>query len=500
MGTARTIADFKAAHDPLAQASKVHDVYANPAPKGTVRYLFTAAQNATPVHPKVWAAILHAKKHFDAHLSVIHLRYKNGTSIWSRSQEGAEIWDEKTKPYWLNQVMKVNRNLVCVGGIKIVPTASSPLDGFEGFTGAESTIVGHTKYQFKTVPVPGGQMAKLMTTTGACTRVNYTNTRAGAGGEFHHTYGVLLVELDKNGVFYPRHINFTDDGVGIDLDVMFTPKGVFPAPRPEAITLGDTHVRFTDMKVDAANFGAKGMVPLLQPKRIYWEDVNDGYATNPHHVGNPFNEQAKALSGFDDAEAEVREAVNFVAHRTPANAISYIVPDNHGDFLRRWIIKSDWRKDVPPIARAFYLKTALAMHEGTKMGAGGTETPSPWPYWVEHFMNTLWDRTKVKVVCLTGNREEGSNVMGIQMDLHGHEGPNGAKGTIKNLRRIGAKVTSAHGHGPGVDEGHHRVGTNSRLRLEYNHGGLSNWLHANDVLHGNGKRQLIVIIAGKYRL
>ena len=498
----KTFKDFIAAHHPLAQASKVYEVHANPAPKGTVRYLFTAAQNGTPVHLKVWASILKAREFFNAHLSVIQLRYKNPTSRWSRSQEDAEQWAPEIAPYALNQRMKVNRNLICVGDVKIVPTASTPLSGFEGFTGAESAIIGHTRYQFKTVPVPGNQMAKLMTTTGACTLANYTNSRAGAGGEFHHVFGAVLVEVD-GGKFYLRHLNFTDEGVAIDVGRggrMFTPKGVFPAPRPEAIALGDTHVRFTDKSVDRATFGEHGLVTLLKPKRVYWHDVCDGYAANPHHDGNPFNEQAKALSGYDDVEAEVREAVNFVAQRTPADAISYLVPDNHGDFLRRWILKHDWKKDVPPVARSFYLRTALAMHEGTRMGPGGTETPSPWPYWVNDLMNKVWDRKKVKVVCLTGNGEEGSRVAGIQMDMHGHAGPNGARGSIKNLRRIGVKATIGHAHSPGVDEGCHQVGTSSRLKLEYNTAGPSGWLHAHDVTHANGKRQLVILIEGEYEL
>jgi hypothetical protein len=497
-----TPADFMAKHHPMAQASAVRQVHSNPAPKGTVRYLFTAAQNATPVHPKVWAAILQAKKHFNAHLSVIQLRYKNPTSKWSRSQEDAEQWAPEVMPYALNQRMKVNRNLVCVGDVKIVPTATTPLSGFEGFTGAESAIIGHTRYQFKTVPVPGSQMAKLMTTTGACTLANYTNSRAGASGEFHHVFGAVLVEVD-GGRFYLRHLNFTNDGVAMDVGqggLMITPTGVTKAPRPEAIALGDTHVRFTDKSVDRATFGKHGLVTLLRPKRIYWHDVCDGYGANPHHDGNPFIDQAKALSGFDDVEGEVREAVNFVANRTPIDAISYIVPDNHGDFLRRWILKKDWKTEVPPIAREFYLKTALAMQQGTKMGKGGTETPSPWPYWVNKIMDEVWDRNRVKVVCLTGNGEEGSRVKDIQMDMHGHAGPNGSRGSIKNLRRIGVKSTIGHAHSPGVDEGCHQVGTSSLLKLEYNGAGPSGWLHAHDVTHANGKRQLVIIIDGEYEL
>ncbi len=157
--------------------------------------------------------------------------------------------------------------------------------------------------------------------------------------------------------------------------------------------------------------------------------------------------------------------------RTPDDAVSYLVPDNHGDFLRRWIIRNDWRKDVAPIARSFYLETAKAMHDGTRMGPGGTETPSPFVYWVRQRCK------KPNVVCLSGEGGEGSRVLDVQMDMHGHLGPNGARGSISNLSKIGVKSTIAHGHAPGVEGGCHQVGTSSRLRLEYN-GGPSGWLHA----------------------
>ena len=495
----KTFDDFLERHHPLAQASKVWEVHANPAPKGTKRFLFTAATNGTPVRKCVWDALMHAKSHFDAHLSVIQLRYKNPTSKWSRSQEDAETWDPLTRPYALNQSMKVNKNLACVGGIKIVPTAKRPLDGFEGVTGAESTIVGHTRYQFVTVPVPGGQMAKLMTTTGVVTEPNYTNSRAGAGGEFHHCFGAVLVELDAGGKFYLRHLNFTDDGVACDVSgVMFTPDGVEPLPRPEAVTLGDTHVRFTDPSVDRGTFGPRGLVTLTKPKRLYWEDVCDGYAANPHHMGNPFVDKAKADSGFDDVAGEVRQAVNFVAQRTPLDTVSYIVPDNHGDFLTRWIKKADW-KLLPAVQRDFYLETALHMWRNTKMGKGGAETPAAWPYWVDRIMAEVWDRERVKVVCLTGNGEEGARVLDVQMDMHGHKGSNGARGSIKNISRVAVKSMIAHSHSPGVEGGCMQVGTSSRLRLEYNDG-PSGWLHAHGVLHANGKRQLVILIDGKFCL
>lgn len=485
---ARTLKDFKAAHDALAVSSAVHDRFLNSAPKGTTHFIFTAAQNATPVSDKFWRSLLAAKAHYKAHLSVILLRYKNPTSIWSRSQENAEVWAPEIEKFRLNQRFQVNKNLCVSGSIKVVPTASDPLTGFEALTGAESMIIGHTKLAFRTVPVPGAQMAKLLTTTGACTVPNYSDSRAGAGGQFHHTIGAVIVEV-MGGKFFLRHLIADDSGEFIDLDVKFTPKGVEKAPPPVAIALGDTHVEFTDPGVDKATFGTRGIVMELKPKRIYWHDLCDNYAVNPHHFGNPFNEIAKAKTGKDDAEAEVARAIEFVKSRTPEWSESFIVASNHNDFLSRYIVKADW-KMIPPKNRAFYLRTALAMVEGTRLSERGTEYPDPFAHWVNQ-------ANIPRVRCLQIG--ESSRVLDIEMGMHGDEGPNGARGSRKNLRRLGVRALVGHGHGPGIDEWCYQVGTSSRLRLEYNLG-PSNWLHTHGCVHSNGKIQLITMIDGKYRL
>lgn len=88
---------------------------------------------------------------------------------------------------------------------------------------------------------------------------------------------------------------------------------------------------------------------------------------------------------------------------------------------------------------------------------------------------------------------------GIELSLHGDQGPNGARGSLKNLRRIGTKAIIGHSHSPGIDEGGMQVGTSTRLRLEYNHG-PSSWLNTHAVIYDNGKRSLINIIKGKWRL
>lgn len=491
MATApKTPADFQRLHHPLAQASKVHEVHANPAPKGTVRYLFTAAQNGTPVQPQVWASLLNVKDYYRAHLSVIQMRYKNPTSQFSKSQENAEHWDVATRPYWLNQRMAVNRNLTCAGDIKIVPTAVTPLTGFEGLTGGESLILGHTRYQFTTVPVTSGKMAKILTTTGACTEPNYSNSRAGAGGEFHHCFGAVLVELDKDGIFYLRHLNFTDEGECTDLDKLFTPDGVQDAPPPEAIILGDTHVATTDLRVDRATFGKGGLVSRYKPKRIVWHDLFDGQSVNPHEADDPFVQQALASGDRDNVKAEVDQAIEWIAARTPPDSQSFVVASNHDDFLRRWVVKSDW-KILATKNRQFYLKMAAVMDAGATLVDGMASYPSPFPYCIEL-------RGLSNVHCLSLG--ESLVIEKTQCGYHGHKGPNGARGSIKNMSRLGDKVAIAHGHGPGANGGARQVGHNAKQSQPYTLGSPSSWMHTDLLIYKGGKSQLITIIAGKHRL
>lgn len=488
---ARTIAEYEAAHHPLAQSSKVFEVHATPAPKGTVRYLFTAAQNATPVQPKVWAALMQAKKHYAAHLSVIHMRYKNPSSKWSRSQEDREVWAPEIEPYALNQRVRVNKNLVCAGDIKIVPTAVTPLSGFEGLTGGESMIIGHTRYQFTTVPVTSGKMAKILTTTGACTEPNYTNSRAGAGGEFHHCFGAVLVELDRNGIFYMRHLNFNDDGVAYDLDVMITPSGIKPAPRPKALVIGDTHVATTDLRVDGATFGKGGIVERYKPEALVWHDVFDGQSVNPHERHDPFVEKALSTGDRDNVEREALDAAQWIGARTPDGSTSYVVASNHDDFLRRWVLDhTDWTT-VAPKNRQFYFKLAAAMDAGATLVDGMASYPSPFPLIVR-------EQGFTNVRCL--GLGESLVIEKTQCGYHGHKGPNGARGSLKNMSKLGDKVVIAHGHGPGANGGARQVGHNAKQTQPYTLGSPSSWMHTDLLIYPGGKSQMITIIAGKHRL
>lgn len=455
------------------------------------RFVITSAQNATPVHVGFVKALEAYCRHNNAELLCIPLRYKNPTSRFTASQANEEVWAPEVTKYLWNTRKSLNKNLVVLGDIKVQPTAVSPLTGFEAITHGESAILGHTKLQMSTVPTPQSRMPKILTTTGACTVRNYTDSKAGKLGEFHHTLGAAVVEM-QGKKFHLRQLNAKrDNGSFTDLNksygVDWTKSGVAYAPPAEALVFGDVHVDWTDPAVERATFGEGGIVDVLKPKRKFWHDLLDGYAVNPHHLGNPFNAIAKRMTGKHLVHAEVMRALEYVKAHTKAGEESIIVASNHDDFLRRWILSNDWRSD-PGNAR-FYLETAMAMFDGTKMGLGGAEYPSPFAYWARKLL------PGVKV--LGGN--ESYAVSGIEMGMHGDRGPNGARGSRKNLRRIGVKSIVGHSHSPGIDEGCYQTGTSTRLRLEYN-SGPSSWLNTHCVVYANGKRALLNIIEGEWRL
>ncbi len=450
------------------------------------RYLVTAAQNATPVHDGFMQAVLVACQHLDAELIVIPLRYKNPTSRWSASQANDEQWADEVQPYLYNQRKKLNPNLVLLGDVKTQPTASSPLTGFEGLTAGESAIIGHTKVQLEVVPVPAGRFPKILTTTGAVTVPNYTDSKAGKLGEFHHSLGAVLVEVEGKR-FHLRQISADREGTFTDLNRVYSAAGVEPAPPAAGLVMGDTHVRFIDPMVEKATFGPGGIVETLNPGTLVWHDLLDGYAVNPHHAGNPFIAVAKRKSGYGSIQKEVADAIDFLDERTGERQ-SVVVSSNHDNFLARWVIQNDWKHAGDG---EFYLETALAMLRSTRMGGGGTEYEDPFKHWVSRIGKNK------NVRCL--GMDESFTLAGIECGMHGHNGPNGSRATIRNLRRLGSKVVIGHAHTPGIDEGAYQTGTSTPLRLEYTQG-PSSWLNAHCVVYASGKRSLIFIIDGQWRL
>lgn len=450
---------------------------------GVKKFVITSAQNATPVHDGFFGSLLKYCDVNEAELVVIPIRYKNPTSRFKASQENAEVWADELTPFLYNQRKKLNQNLVLLGDIKTQPTATRPLSGFESLTHGESCILGHTKLQLTTVPAPQGRYAKILTTTGAVTLPNYTDSKAGKKGEFHHAQAAVVVEIIGKK-FSMRQLNANKDGSFIDLNYVYTPDAVAEAPQPLALVFGDTHRAVMDPTVERVTFGKGGMVEQLNPKHLVFHDLHDGMSTNHHIAKDPFAQIAKRVENLHLVEQEIREDVEWL-QRVCKGRQGVIVPSNHDDFLARWLREQDWRRD--PENAEFYLETALNLVQQIK---SGNAVPHPFTYWVERL------KEDSPIRCLT--RDESFMLGGVELSLHGDKGPNGTRGSRLNMRRIGVKTIIGHSHSPGIEEGCYQTGTSTGLRLDYNVG-PSSWMNCHCVLYANGKRSLLFIIDGEWR-
>ena len=484
----KTLDQLRETLDPTFVIQSPTQIYSRELRSDVTRYIITSAQNGTPVDVDFWAILCGIATRLSAEILVIPLRYKNPTSNWSGSQQNAEWWASEVRPYLWNAPKDLNSNLRLMANIKIQPTASSPLAGTEGISHSSSGILGHPKIQTRTIATPQNRMPKLLMTSGSVTVANYSDSRAGRLGDFHHSLSAVLVEISGSR-FHVRRLHFDAATQSVtDLGTRHFADRQEAAPPALALVMGDTHVRFIDPAVERATFGPAGLIEVCRPQHVVYHDVLDSYSVNGHHLGNPLIAVAKRKGGADNARAEVEEAIDFVRQRTSKNHRAVIVGSNHDDMLTRWILNHDWKED--PVNAAFYLETAAAMVASAKLGPTGTEYPAAFPYW--------FDKARVPYArCL--KTDESFVLADVEMGFHFDKGPSGSRGSIRNMRRIGTKTIGGHSHSPGEDEGAVQVGTSTRLTAEYVRG-PSAWLNAHCSLNADGKRQLVTIVDGEFRV
>ena len=448
------------------------------------RYIITAAQNATPIHKDLWKSLKHCAEHYDAELVVIPGRYKNPTSQWTEHNEHQEWWDKDVMPHLTHGTINLGSRLVILGDVKVQWAAMNPLTSLETLTGDKSGIVGHARLALKSVATPQHHHAKIMFTTGCVTQPNYTDTKQGSIAKFNHAYGALIVEVADDR-FHVRQLSAMRKGSFCDLDKEFTPEGVQDAPRPLSLTMGDTHWAKIDPDVYHATF--KDMLPSLKPHYLIWHDLLDQYARNHHHKNNYLLEYRKHKLKQDDIRAEVYAALDALEMETPHDSQSIVVSSNHDRALHRWLLEAKIKED--PVNLEFHneLMSEVLKH----YRENNYEDVDPF------ILLGRKELANFKNIRFLGG-DESFMLNGVEHCLHGDKGPNGSRGSTRNLSRIGVKVTKGHSHTAEIIDGCYSTGK-STGRLEYESGPSS---HSNThcLQYHNGKRTLITIINGKYKL
>ena len=466
------------------------------------RYLLTAAQNNTHVNKQVWDNLLVLAKHYKARLMVGTYTYskttigaKGAKRKTSKEHEGSkEWWDPKIEPYIADQREVLAPGLEWCGEMQILPTATDPLSSMQGYTGRRSSIFPHAKITMASVPSGMNEHTKLMYTTGAVTDSNYIQKKAGLKAQFHHSLGCLVVEVDSSKNWWVRQISADSEGTLHDLNVRVK-KGKVSRDTPvEGIVWGDIHVASIDPRVYKACWNKGGMLDKLRPKYQFFHDLFDGRVGQNHSIKQQLHHDiyATRMKGHWKVEDEIINVGKFLNKASRPDCRSIVVYSNHDHMLKEWLRLTSHKKD--PINAEFYLEAELYMH---KMLKANPQVDPPLLAWAIHRAmpsqrdaRFLWEDESFILSPDAGG--------GIECGMHGHRGPNGGRGTLKNIARMGRKSVIGHSHVAGIFEGCYQVGLTGLLNQGYNRG-PSSWTHTHCVIYENGKRSLVTVHNGKWR-
>jgi hypothetical protein len=465
--------------------------------KGKIkRYIFTSAQNNTHVHEPIWESLLALAEHYEAEIKIATFTYvKNQQGSQKRSavrHRAEDIWyDTLIEPYVSDTHEVIAPGLVWCGEMNTLPTAKNPLSGWETYTGISSGIFPHPKLQMQSVPTHKQDVTKFNYTTGAITKRNYIHKRAGILAEFHHSYGGLLVEVDSEGNWFARQLNSDTKGHIYDLDVVAKPDGsVQKYGQAEAIVWGDIHVACLEPMVKSLGWTNKdSMIDVLKPKNQFMHDVLDFESRSHHNRRNPHEMYRIHVQGVGSVLDEIKDVGRFLHESQRDFCQTYVVNSNHDNHLDQWLRETEWRDDM--LNAEFYIdaqrELLRCIREGDSVNmlewAIGANMDAPDAVFLH--------QDESKVICH-------DNSGGIEMGMHGDMGPNGARGSFRNLAKIGRKACIGHSHSAGIYEGIYVAGVSGTLEMGYN-SGPGSWSHSHIVVYPNGKRSIITMGNNKWR-
>jgi hypothetical protein len=386
----------------------------------------------------------------------------------------------------------------------MLPTAARPLSGFEAYTGRASGIFPHPKIAMETVPSLPNEPTKFNYTTGTVTRHNYSRTKAGFKGEFHHAFGALIVEVDHKGGWFVRQINADSRNTIYDLDICVENEEVTYGNPVHSLIPGDVHVAEIDPEVAQATWGTDPLdggclINFLQPEEQILHDLFDMRA-RPWQEEKDFHRNYYKHKNYqDDIWQELVECAEFLRDRIYREDVkTVVVRSNHDIKLEKWLNTADFRADIKN-AR-FFLQAQLEMVDAIEDKN-------------DRFMVLEWALRRAGVpddilflafgdsyvIC----KNKGG---GIECTNHGHAGANGAKGAPRGFTKLARKQWTADIHSPSIHDGVYTVGvctggtgsTKKKGPAYTQSGGLSSWSPTHGVTYENGKRAMLTFWDGKF--
>lgn len=496
-----------------------------PKGKGVARYILSSCQNNTHPHKtglrNLLAYVDHLKKRpgdtcefilgsFSYQMDAYGAKsVKRGT--YKPTSKDKLWYAPELVPYIRDESIQLAPGLVWCGEMNILPTASRPLTGLDDYNGRNSNIVPHVKHAMESVASLADEATKFNYSTGTITLRNYIQKRVGIVAERKHNYGALIVEVDSAGNWYVRQLQLGAAGEFYDIGPAGCGGGiriengeVWPFAEVgldaltggfvEAITWGDIHAAEMDLGVRELGWGEGGMLDQLHPRMQFMHDIFSMRSRSHHEIKNFHRTYEKFANGEGSVEDEMTVTADFMIEAERAWCESIVVRSNHDRHLDRWLNEANPAHD-PVNARYF---TALQLQILDAIDAGNRD-----------FNILEWALRNGRAAIPADVRflgEDESYVIckasmvapgGIECGLHGDLGPNGSRGSTRNLTRLGRPANKAHDHTAAIRDQVYSGGACS-LSFPYMKGPNSHSV-SHTLTFCNGARQIITFWNGKFR-
>ena len=451
-------------------------------------FIFTSAQANTHLNEKFWNNLMHFAEVRDAQVHISRFTY-NKAQFGKKSVkpdadttgDDDDIWfDPRIEPYISDEQIQIADGLIWCGELNIIPTRVDPINGFENYGRGASVIIPHTKMAMKSVPTMKDSPARFAYSTGTVTARNYIEKAAGQKASLHHVYGALLVEVDEDGTWFARQLNADNDGTIYDLNQRFglneNGKIGVTESRVRVLTHGDLHGNKVNRSVLRT---MEKVIDVLHPEHQVFHDTIDFQPRNHHNIKDSHFLHQMLMEGKDVVEDEFKYiAILMGRHLARPDTRHHIVTSNHDQAVEGWL------RNVSGFNDPVNLKTWLMLNLYCVQSREDGKKPRPFWNLLSKFLPKQYNWQIV-------HEDDSLVIAGIEHGLHGHLGPNGARGSPKNLRTVG-KANTGHTHSAGIVEGVYTAGVFGDLDMGYNKG-LSGWSHSFIVTYQNGKRAIMTI-------
>ena len=372
----------------------------------------------------------------------------------------------------------LNRNL-CLCAIKMSAKQINPLSGLDRLAVSRqaSITVASPKVFLKYIPNMHYDIPPAIMTTGAITVNDYDNDRymskrTSTLAENDHAYGAVIIEVENDNIFHFRHVQASVDGTLTDMGIEYLPDGSINKMKNTVMVVGDSHVGYHDRELHEK---VMELASIANVKTTVLHDIFHGSSISHHDWNKSITRAQRAQEGRLGLENECVAVRNYIQDIENRGINVAIVNSNHDNHLKRYL--EDGRYVNDPINHKFSLQLAVPAIDGI----------NPLQYAIE----SLLGFRKESVQWLEADKSR--KYYGVEVNLHGDKGSNGARGSLNTFNKGIGNCVTAHTHTAAILRNTYSVGTVGLMDMKYNEG-MSNWTRTCCLIYSNGTKQLVNFI------